>query len=265
VTGLGLWDHVLAFTLAVLFPIRASVFGVRRLRLAPPADVPRVRLWLYRQAIALQWGLVAAVAVLWATHARSPLALGLVPQLNGGTLGVLAGLIVAIVAVWRQRVRAIADDEALGEVRRKLAHLERFMPHALGELRWFAALSWTAGICEEILYRGYLFWYVAHVVGPLPAAAIASAFFGLGHLYQGWRGVLLTSALGGFFAMVYAVTGSLFAGMLIHGLMDLHSGHLAYVAYTREPPASAEAEALEPDGPAPIGEGGALPPEETPA
>lgn len=231
---LTLVDHLLAFALAVLFPIRASVLGVRRLRLAAPDDVPRVRLSLYRQAIALQWLLVAVVAALWVGRGRGAHALGLAPVVGGGALGVAVGLALVAVVVVRQRVRALADDEALAEVRRKLAHLERFMPHAPGELRWFAALSWTAGICEEILYRGYLFWYLAHVMGPLPAAALASVCFGLGHLYQGWRGVLLTAVLGGFFAAVYAVSGSLYAGMLIHALMDLHSGHLAYVAYARE-------------------------------
>ena len=237
------WDHLLAFALAVLFPIRASVLGVRRLRLAAPDDVPRVRLSLYRQAIALQWLLVAMVAALWIGRDRAAAALGLAPVVGGGSLGVALGLVLVAVVVVRQRVRAIADDEALAEVRRKLAHLERFMPHAPGEMRWFAALSWTAGICEEILYRGYLFWYLAHVMGPLPAAALASVCFGLGHLYQGWRGVMLTAVLGGFFAALYAVSGSLYAGMLIHALMDLHSGHLAFVAYARAARADAPATA----------------------
>jgi membrane protease YdiL (CAAX protease family) len=106
----------------------------------------------------------------------------------------------------------------------------------------------TAGICEEILYRGYLFWYLGHRLEPIPTLVVASVIFGFGHTYQGLRGVLLTTAVGAFLGLAYGVTGSLFAPMLIHALMDLHSGHLGYVAFRRERELLAEATA-EPAGP----------------
>jgi sarcosine oxidase len=46
--------------------------------------------------------------------------------------------------------------------------------------------------------------------------------------------MLLTGIVGGFFAAVYFVSGSLYAPMLLHALMDLHSGHMAYVANRKE-------------------------------
>ena len=64
--------------------------------------------------------------------------------------------------------------------------------------------------------------------GALPAASLA---FGLGHAYQGFRGVVQTGLVGAFFGAVYFVTGSLWASMVLHALMDLHTGHLAWRAY----------------------------------
>jgi len=58
--------------------------------------------------------------------------------------------------------------------------------------------------------------------------------FGVGHAYQGARGVVITTLLGVFLAAVYFLTGSLYASMLIHALMDLHTGDLAWRAYERE-------------------------------
>jgi hypothetical protein len=45
----------------------------------------------------------------------------------------------------------------------------------------------------------------------------------------------LTTVVGAFLSAVYWITGSLFAGMLIHALMDLHAGYLSHLAYRRTP------------------------------
>ena len=56
----------------------------------------------------------------------------------------------------------------------------------------------------------------------------------MSHLYQGARGVVVTTLLGAFLAAVYFVTGSLYAAMLIHALMDLHTGDMAWRVYAHE-------------------------------
>ncbi len=224
-------DHLLALVLAVLFPVRAALFGYRRLTEADPADVPRVRLWLYRQGIAIQWTLAALTLALWGWQARPWQALGIVPRLTWGLAGVLAGLALVVGYVLVQRRQALADDEALAAARRQLRNLERMMPRSDQESRWFARLAVTAGVCEELLYRGYLIWYLGHWLALLPAVVVAAVVFGLGHAYQGPRGIALTTLVGLFMSAVYLLSGSLFACMLFHALMDLHAGHVARAAF----------------------------------
>jgi len=236
-------DHILVAILATLFPVWGATFGFRRLMRARPEALPHVRVSVYRIAIALQWTLTAAVVALWlvARPRRSwgpaivP-GLGLAPALTWGLLGVTIGVAIAAVALVRQRRRALADDEALARVRGQMRRrgLELMLPHTREELSVFAWLAVTAGVCEETLYRGYLIWYLGHYLALLPAAGIAAVLFGCGHTYQGWRGILLTSLVGAFLAAIYLVTGSLLAPIAIHALMDLHSGHIAYVAFERE-------------------------------
>jgi len=227
-------DHALFVVLAVLFPLRAGTFGFRRIRLASPDERPRVRLSVYRQAIAIQWALSLAALALWVALRREWVALGLVPRFNWGLAGVLVGALIAAIAIVRQRRQALADDESLERLRRRMERLELMLPHTRQELLLFLRLALTAGVCEELLYRGYLIWYLSHWLSIYPAAALASLLFGIGHAYQGWRGVLTTGFVGAFLAAVYLLTGSLYPGMAFHALMDAHSGHLMQAAYERE-------------------------------
>lgn len=248
-------DHLLALVLAVLFPVRAALFGYRRLTAADPADVPRVRLWLYRQGIAIQWSLAAATVALWAWHGRPWQALGVVPRLTWGLLGITVGLAIVVVYVLVQRRQALEDDEALARLRRQMRNLERMMPRSDEELRWFNRLAVTAGVCEELLYRGYLIWYIGHWLALAPAVLVAGIVFGFGHAYQGPRGIALTTLVGFFMSAIYLLSGSLVASMAFHALMDLHAGHVARVAFAREEqwvgqvavPAEAEPPGLPPD------------------
>jgi len=252
-------DHLLAVVLAALFPIRAALFGYRRLTTADPADVPRVRLWLYRQGIAIQWSLAAVTIALWAWQGRPWHALGVVPRLTWGLLGVTVGLGIVVAYVLVQRAKALEDDEALARLRRQMRNLERMMPRSDQELRWFNRLAVTAGICEELLYRGYLIWYLGHWLAPVQAVLVASVVFGFGHAYQGPRGIALTTLVGLFMSAIVLLTGSLVACMVFHALMDLHAGYVARAAFAREEelmrstPTEEESAAIgsEPPGPPP--------------
>jgi membrane protease YdiL (CAAX protease family) len=235
----GAFDHLFALVLAVLFPVRAALFGYRRLVHATPDEVPRVRVWLYRQGIAIQWLLTLTCAALWAWQRRPWDSLGVVPKLTWPLLGLGAGFAVLVIVVVRQRRAAIADDEAMAKVRHQVRALERMLPRSDQEMRLFAWLSVTAGICEEILYRGYLIWYLDAWLPLLPAVVIASAVFGAGHAYQGPRGIALTTGVGLVMSAVYLSTGSLLLCAVMHALMDIYSGGMARAAFLREPAAAA--------------------------
>ena len=221
--------------LALVFPLRAALYGYRRLVRAPEGDVPRVRMALYREAIALQWLLAAATIALWTWRGREWALLGLAPRLTpaGVALAILAAGAVAFVAL--QRRRTLASRDALAQVRTQLRHVERMLPRSGRELRWFLALSLTAGLCEELLYRGYLIAYLERGIGLVPAVIVGAMIFGFGHLYQGRRGMLTTALVGLVFGVIFRVSGSLWIAMALHALADAHSGHLAWVAWRREP------------------------------
>jgi membrane protease YdiL (CAAX protease family) len=106
-----------------------------------------------------------------------------------------------------------------------LKRLDFFLPATGEERRWFAVVSITAGICEEILYRGFLIRYLSdgpwHVSLVL-ALLISSVFFGLAHGYQGVSGIVSTGCVGAFMAIVFFVSGNLWLPMIVHAFLDLN-------------------------------------------
>lgn len=84
----------------------------------------------------------------------------------------------------------------------------------------------SAGLTEEFLFRGFLFNRLLMIFGrgPLPfvlAAVIQAALFSIGHIYQGWPGVVQVAAISLFLlAASRVLKGNLWPAIIMHGLVD---------------------------------------------
>jgi membrane protease YdiL (CAAX protease family) len=116
-----------------------------------------------------------------------------------------------------------------------LQPLRALVPHTAGEFRLFVPLSFTAGICEELLFRGYLVWVLQQWIGLWPAAAVSAVLFGLAHAYQGRQFGVRAFFAGVGMGLLALVTGSLLPGMVLHALIDLGSGWITYMAMRTRP------------------------------
>jgi membrane protease YdiL (CAAX protease family) len=97
-------------------------------------------------------------------------------------------------------------------------------PATLIERRWWVLVGITAGLCEEILFRGFLLYYLRTSPWQLHltlALLLSSAIFGLQHLYQGAQGVAATFVLGALFGLFFILTGNLVFPILLHAATDL--------------------------------------------
>ena len=86
----------------------------------------------------------------------------------------------------------------------------------------------TAGIVEEFLWRGILFWYLLTWLTPVQTAVVATVAFGLAHLYQGWIKVGQIVLAGAVFTGLYVLTGSLLLPIILHIAVDWLQGRLAF-------------------------------------
>ena len=102
---------------------------------------------------------------------------------------------------------------------------EFLLPHRAGELLAWIALSVSAGICEETIFRGYLQRQFAAFTRSAPAGIVLSAMaFGVGHAYQGSRMTILIGIYGLLFGLLAHWRGSVRPGMIAHAWQDSLSG-----------------------------------------
>ena len=98
------------------------------------------------------------------------------------------------------------------------------------ELTFWIALSVTAGICEETIFRGYLQRQFMALTKSAPAGILLSAAtFGAAHAYQGFRMMILIALYGAMFGILAYWRGSVRPGMIAHAWQDSLNGVLAIV------------------------------------
>lgn len=90
--------------------------------------------------------------------------------------------------------------------------------------------SISAGICEEIVYRGYLrrqLWAATRSIAA--AVVIPGVFFGMVHAYQGPQNVGIIAVLGVLYGALVAWRRNLRASMIVHAWSDIFAGWLRFL------------------------------------
>ena len=226
----GWLDVALVVLFAVIWPL-SEYFWLwpRHVRAVERGD-PGARSSAYVKTIFQQWALAGLALAVTVTFARPLSTLGLVP-LAGWRLAVGLSLSIAYGVLILVQGRALANKpDSLARLRTKLGALRPLIPHTAPEFRRFMALSVTAGICEELLFRGYLVWVLSAWIGLWPAALVSMIVFGLGHAYQGFKFGVRAFLAGVFMGLLALTTGSVLPGMALHALIDLGSGWITYMA-----------------------------------
>jgi membrane protease YdiL (CAAX protease family) len=183
------------------------------------SGTPDAKLQLYRAIVTEQVVSTAVILMICRLSQISAAKLGLAsPRYLGWNLAALVVLIGLLVRS-ALRLRKKAD-----KVRKKLEDFAgAIVPRTQPERAWFGAVSVGAGVSEEILFRGFLLYYLATVAPSMNLVLkvlLVSVVFGVGHIYQGWRGVLSTGIVGAFMAIVYVLTGSLLVPIVLHAVID---------------------------------------------
>ena len=217
--------EVIAVVLVAYAAIGEPVWGwieYRRLRQRRESDA-RALVRVYRILLAVQWGWTALVLVAVAASPRLDLAaIGVrAPRADDMVLSMSIGAAIALVASAFLMRRAARQGRPIpGQ-----AAFAALLPRTREE-RWYAAAaSVTAGVCEEVLYRGF-FIAAGVLLLDLPvewAAALAAVIFVVAHAYQGVVGLVGVTVLAIVFTTVYLRTGSLLLPVVLHALVDLRA------------------------------------------
>lgn len=231
---LSSWDAwLLTFALAVLVPT-VGYLRFRRLQIQTgPVVSVRTKLVFYAKIISGQWLLVAAMLLVVRRHGLSVADVGehlgdarLTFAVTFGLLAILA-VVTAIILRRLRRAQPPVLTAAVGRLR-------KFLPAFGPEMAAFAFVSLTAGVCEELLYRGWLVNLLRVATGSVwVAVVVGAAVFAIGHAYQGVRAMLRTGFVGLQLAYLFVAVDSLIPGQVIHAAVDLVSGFALATAVSR--------------------------------
>jgi len=119
------------------------------------------------------------------------------------------------------------NPSQIGEVKR-LANM--LGPQSKASLGIFILVSCTAGLVEEIIFRGYLQRQIGALTSNIYVGLIVSAIlFGMGHGYEGARRMVLIALLGAMFGVLTLLRKSLRPAMMAHAFFDSFQGVLLWM------------------------------------
>lgn len=209
------------FALLLLIPWQ-SVKGIRLLDAAVVRD-SEARLHFYRSAIISQWALaLITLAVIWNADSDF-LSTLFTSELTADSLLIVGLAALALMSQSPLVPFVRSRMEHSRSIRKMLYPMRNILPRTDAEGSLWISVSLTAGICEEILFRGFLFYYAQSIIGLEAAGAVAlsTAVFAFGHLYQGTANMLRVAVVGAILGIVFAVTSNLIYCMALHALLDL--------------------------------------------
>jgi membrane protease YdiL (CAAX protease family) len=217
------WDIALIFfVLAVIIPWRGRLRLKKLIAMQHVSSVERIA--LYASTIAFQWLAVAVVTWRAWAHGYGAAELGLIANNTTRLISAAIGGGATIAALQWLNLRRMGriPVKSRGLIQ---AIAERILPQSTVELLPFLALAFTAGLCEEFLYRGFAMAVLARLGSPVwLAILVSSILFGLAHLYQGRGGFVSTMLIGTVLGSGRMAYDSLVPVILWHTAVDVVAG-----------------------------------------
>ena len=183
---------------------------------------------IYLTAIFMDWALLYYCWV--GVHRRG----GTLETLSGGrwktwkSVAVDLGIALPFWVLWEGAAYGVY--RLLGSSSAKT--VDSLLPQSLLEILIWIAASITAGVCEEMAFRGYLQRQFHALSGNVVIAVLVQGLvFGLFHSYQGWKNVVIISVLGVLYGALAAWRGNLRINILTHAWTDTWEGWLKFVVW----------------------------------
>lgn len=218
---------IYALVIAFAFPF-ADLAKMRKLQRQTSAPA---RLSAYRFVVIFLW-IAAAIAIVMAPP-RSLLMVARAPGDFGwlyahpwalGLSMLLAGLLLALIVA--PGLQCIRDHTVRQTIAKAMQAMRFMLPVSKMERHWWLLLSVSAGVCEELVYRGFLLEFLRGRLAGGPQLGLTAAWllssiaFGTAHLYQGGAGIIRTTVVGLLLGMLAILTGSLLLPIICQVLLD---------------------------------------------
>lgn len=233
-------DHILFILFGLLLPLNSVFRAQPKLKSLGPWDT-RMKIGFYIGNSLSLWVLAIIIVVVWLVSGRSLAWLGFQWSL-AGSFGV--SILISVVFLVAYGVDVFTDmrsDKAKLKAKKHFKKHTPFLPETAFELRQFTLVAVSAGVCEEVLFRGFFITYILGLLGDsIYAQAVAlllpTGIFAISHFYQGWKAVSKIALLSLAFGILFLISRSLLVPILLHTFVDLASGYAGLKIMQTAPP-----------------------------
>ena len=222
-------DHILFVLFGLILPLNSVFRAQPRLKTLGPWNT-RMKIGFYMGNSLSLWALAIVVVLVWFFTGRSLATLGFrLPNPGSTNLSLIISL-GFMVAYGIDILMDMWSDKAKTKAKKHLKKHTPFLPENNYELRHFSIVALSAGICEEILFRGFFITYLLSLFGnsfnaQAAALLIPTVIFAVSHFYQGWKAVAKIALLSLAFGILFIISESLLVPILLHIFVDLVSGY----------------------------------------
>jgi uncharacterized protein len=225
-------DYILVLIFGVVLPFVSGVRSAEAFRKMPFAFDAATRRRFYL-GNSLFLGMIAAVIVfVWWLYNRPFADLGfIIPAAAGKSIQwwmiALFGFLYAM-----DIIHSIANKDEREKTITQLEDQTPFMPSSWKDMPAYTVMCMSAGIFEEIVFRGYMVTFFRHLFDGAPGSAAwavvtPALVFSLAHYYQGPTAVFKILVLSLLFGMIFWHSSSLYAVIVLHFLVDFIGGVLS--------------------------------------
>ena len=213
-------DHLFVLVLFFILPLYDTV-SFRRYVTNIEAGGNQSTVRQFTEIIIRGWVALAVLLASW-LYLERPLAwLGFTTPSGTGFWACLAVAVAGIcLLVYSNRSASSLTEEDRNKFIEGLGSLRYFVPSKPSDLHPFYGVAVTAGVVEEIIYRGFVIWYLSSMMPVCVAAGMSSFFFGCAHLYQGPAGAIRAGIGGLIMSVIYIFSGSIWLPIVVHILAD---------------------------------------------
>jgi membrane protease YdiL (CAAX protease family) len=186
-----------------------------------PPDISLIEsriLELYLPSLLLQLLVLASIILALARDGDSITTLGIkLREFSLINIGIGVAFLVAAVIILNILSRALTYFGMITQ-----ADISYLLPKTIFERIIWVILSISAGISEEICFRGFVITRMARLTGSVwPGVIIGAIAFGVSHSYQGVGGMIIISTYGLMFSLLFLARGSLVPCIVAHALQDI--------------------------------------------
>jgi membrane protease YdiL (CAAX protease family) len=229
-------DHIVAFLFCVVLPLYAALKRRKGDQNFYFTSAEKKNIYISGSFSLFVMGVI--VIAVWLLFKRPIADIGLTQPVNFRSWWWLV-VIFIIIYLGDAFVSLYYSKKSMDETIEHWKKRTPFLPTKKNELPEYLLLCFSAGVFEEIVYRGYLVTYCLYLFEGsayqnILAVSLPAFVFALAHFYQGAKAVLKIFVLAIFFGYLFINSGSLLIVMILHFLVDAAGGFLT-MKYIKEP------------------------------